>query len=86
MCRLVLLFLLQLLEKLHHQLEGSLHAHTDILNLGLSMGFGPQYAREAFSGPRRVLSAIPAFDLHHQIDHDCVQHDTDHQYREQQNV
>lgn len=35
-----------LLEKLHHRLEGSLHSHTDILSLGLSLGHEPGYVVE----------------------------------------
>lgn len=35
-----------LLERLHHQLAGSLHAHTDIMHLGLSLGFEPGYVQE----------------------------------------
>jgi len=37
-----------LLEKLHHQLEGSLHAHSDILVVGMSIGFEPEYVKELF--------------------------------------
>lgn len=35
-----------LLERLHHQLEGSLHAHTDVMHIGLSLGFEPGYVQE----------------------------------------
>ena len=36
----------QLLERLHHQLEGSLHAHSDILSLAYIMSFETEYALE----------------------------------------
>lgn len=38
-----------LLERIFHQLEGSLHAHTDIVMIGLSMGFERDYIDELYT-------------------------------------
>jgi len=38
-----------LLERIFHQLEGSLHAHTDIVTIGLSMGFEREYIEDLYT-------------------------------------
>lgn len=37
-----------LLEKIYHQLEGSLHAYTDIVTIGLTMGFERDYIEDLY--------------------------------------